>query len=96
MANASSRQLTLSEAIETWILRHSGEHIARICAKYDVDPRRLYEVWEEKKHEGSRKKAEEIINRNLPDGMLPVMLEVHKQKLRVLHLPSKTQLDMNL
>jgi hypothetical protein len=80
-----SRQLSSTEAVETWILRFEGEHVTRICAKFDVNPYRLYEVWEQKKHIGSREKAQEIINRNLPDAASSIVLKIHQPKRCVSH-----------
>jgi hypothetical protein len=91
MADSTKRQLTYEEATETWLLRYEGVHLTRICAKFDVDPRRLYEVWEEKKHIGSRQEAEGVINKKLAEGACPTKLRPHEPKLRVVYLPSKNQ-----
>lgn len=46
----SNGKLTLSEAIESTIERWQGSKVRDLGAKYDVDPRRLYEVWQGKSH----------------------------------------------
>ncbi|MCG8446979.1 MAG: hypothetical protein MI753_14845 [Hyphomicrobiales bacterium] len=41
----SEGRLTREEAIEATHMRWLGTKVREICAKFDVDPRRLYEVW---------------------------------------------------
>lgn len=49
--------LTFREAVAIWIGRALDWKIRDLQTKYDVDPRRLYEVWEEEEHVGSREEA---------------------------------------
>jgi hypothetical protein len=52
--------LTFREAVASWVGRELGIKNRDLCARYDVDPRRLYEVWEEQSHRGSRETAERL------------------------------------
>ena len=49
--------LTYREAVAVWIGRALDWKNRDLQTKYDVDPRRLYEVWEEEEHLGSRDDA---------------------------------------
>lgn len=46
-------KLTYDEAVSATIERWCGTKVRELCAKYDVDPRRLYEVWDGLVHEGA-------------------------------------------
>lgn len=52
--------LSFTEAVGSWVGKALGYKKRDLCAKFDVDPRRLYEVWEEKVHRGSREIAERL------------------------------------
>ncbi len=52
--------LSFTEAVGSWVGRALGYKKRDLCAKFDVDPRRLYEVWEEQVHPGSRQIAERL------------------------------------
>ena len=52
-----SHQLTFDDAVGTWLRLWKGEFKNRIAAAYDVNVWRLYEVWREEKHVGSREVA---------------------------------------
>lgn len=58
--------LSFEDAVYAWIAKWKGEKVRVIGAKFDVDPRRLYEVWEEITHIGSRKVAWERFQRDYP------------------------------
>ena len=53
-------RLSYHEAVAIWIGRSLGWKIRDLQKRYDVDPRRLYEVWEEQTHIGSRLDAMRI------------------------------------
>lgn len=52
-----SRKLSWDEAVESWILLIGDWFKNRIAARYDVNVWRLYEVWNEKVHVGSKTAA---------------------------------------
>lgn len=49
--------LTFDEAVEVWLLRKSGLAQHRIAARFGVNPGRVNDVLKERKHIGSRTKA---------------------------------------
>jgi len=79
MANSSLNHI---EASKTWVLRAMGLKIRDIQARYDVDPRRLYDVWEEKDHKGSRTRAIEIFRRLRPHLPISGRFEPHIPRFR--------------
>jgi hypothetical protein len=51
--------LTERDAIDIWIARWLRIRRKDLVARYRCDPRRLYEIWEERRFAGSRAKARE-------------------------------------
>lgn len=51
------RPLTEADAIDIWIARWMRVRPKELVRRYQCDPRRLYEIWEEAKFPGSRTKA---------------------------------------
>jgi hypothetical protein len=51
------RQLAERDAIDIWIARWLRLPRKHLLQRYDCDPRRLYEIWEEVRFAGSRAKA---------------------------------------
>jgi hypothetical protein len=51
------RRLSEADAVDIWIARWLRIRRKDLLARYGCDPRRLYEVWEEKRFAGSRDKA---------------------------------------
>lgn len=74
--------LTFHEAAKVWVLRACDWKIRDMQARYDVDPRRLYEVWEEVEHAGSRQRGMRIFQRLFPDAELAGRFDVHKPRYR--------------
>src|SRR5262245_10013596 len=60
------RRLGESDAIDIWIARWLRIRRKDLIARYACDPRRLYEIWEEKRFAGSRDKALELFRRRHP------------------------------
>ena len=60
------RPLTQADAIDIWIARWLRIRRKDLLARYGCDPRRLYEIWEEKRFPGSRAKALAIFNERHP------------------------------
>ncbi len=53
----TKKALTEDDAIAIWIARWLKIRPSTLVKRYGCDPRRLYEVWEETRFPGSRKKA---------------------------------------
>ena len=74
--------LSPSEAIKSWVLRECGWKVRNIGKRFDVDPRRLYEVWEEQTHKGSRFRAMQLFLRRFRGVGLDGRFEVHKPRFK--------------
>jgi hypothetical protein len=59
-AQAVGRSLTEADAIDIWIARWLRIRRKDLLVRYGCDPRRLYDIWEEKRFAGSRAKAAEL------------------------------------
>ncbi len=57
---------TRIEASKSWVLRACGWKTRDIRARFGVDPRRLYDVWEEKVQRDSRESGIRLFKRILP------------------------------
>jgi hypothetical protein len=62
----SQRPLTQADAVDIWIARWLRIRRKDLLARYGCDPRRLYEIWEEKRFAGSRAKALAVFNERHP------------------------------
>jgi hypothetical protein len=65
-ATAGKRPLTEADAVAIWIARWLRVRRKDLIARYDCDPRRLYEIWEEKRFPASRAKALEVFAEHYP------------------------------
>ena len=63
---AVQRPLTEADAIDIWIARWLRIRRKDLLARYGCDPRRLYEIWEDKRFPGSRDKALAVFNERHP------------------------------
>ena len=63
---AAPRRLSEADAIDIWIARWLRIRRKDLIARYGCDPRRLYEIWEEKRFTGSRDKALELFRERHP------------------------------
>ncbi|MEM7749987.1 MAG: hypothetical protein AAF346_17175 [Pseudomonadota bacterium] len=63
------RALSEADAIDIWIARWLNIRRKDLVARYGCDPRRLYEIWEGKKHPASRQKALERFQSEHPSLM---------------------------
>lgn len=63
---ATSRRLTAADAVDIWIARWLRIRRKDILARYNCDPRRLYEIWEETRFVGSRARALEAFRERYP------------------------------
>lgn len=53
----AKRPLTEDDAVAIWIARWLRVRPSVLVRRYGCDPRRLYEIWEEARFPGSRKRA---------------------------------------
>jgi hypothetical protein len=60
------RRLAEADAIDIWIARWLRIRRKDLVLRYGCDPRRLYEIWEEKRFPGSRAKAREKFDERHP------------------------------
>ena len=60
------RPLGEADAVDIWIARWLRVRRKELVARYGCDPRRLYEIWEEKQFIGSRDKALELLRQRHP------------------------------
>lgn len=75
---AVRRPLTEEDAIQIWIARWLRVRQKDLVKRYGCDPRRLYEIWEETRFSGSRKKALDLFAKRYPgleDRINPVTHE---------------------
>ncbi len=61
-----ARRLTELDAVNIWIARWLRVRRKDLMARYDCDPRRIYEVWSEAKFRGSKAKAWAIFTASYP------------------------------
>ena len=65
-APAPRRSLTERDAVDIWIARWLRIRRKELVFRYACDPRRLYEIWEEKRFPGSRDKARALFTERYP------------------------------
>lgn len=58
--------LTDKDAIDIWIARWLRVRPSELVRRYNCDPRRIYEIWEEARFPGSRSKALAVFNDRYP------------------------------
>ena len=60
------RALTEADAVDIWIARWLRLRRKDILLRYGCDPRRLYEIWEGTRFNGSREAAHAIFQQRFP------------------------------
>lgn len=75
---APKRALTETDAVDIWIARWLRIRRKDLLVRYACDPRRLYEIWEEKRFPGSRSKALKLFQERHPGLMDRVDLGRHR------------------
>lgn len=73
------RPLTEADAIDIWIARWLRVRRKDLIARYDCDPRRLYEIWEGTRFPASRAKALEQLEARYPGLSERVDLGNHRR-----------------
>ena len=60
------RPITAEDAVDIWIARWLRIPRRQLCRRYDCDPRRLYEIWEQVRFPESRKRAVAVFSHRYP------------------------------
>lgn len=63
---ASRPPLCEADAVDIWIARWLKIRRRDLVSRYDCDPRRLYEIWQEERFAGSRDKALSVFLERFP------------------------------
>lgn len=77
--SSGQRRLNATDAIDIWIARWLRFRRKDILAKYGCDPRRIYEIWEEKTFPGSRQRALAVFRERYPTLVDRVDLGPHRR-----------------
>ena len=81
----TQRVLTEKDAVDIWIARWLRVRRKDLLARYDCDPRRLYEIWEGVRFPRSREKALTEFSTRYPQLVDHVDPSLHRR------LPSRTR-----
>lgn len=81
----TARPLTETDAIEIWIAKWLRVRRKDLIARYDCDPRRIYEIWEGARFPRAREKALSEFSTRYPQLAGHVDASLHKR------LPLKTR-----
>jgi hypothetical protein len=82
VAPADKRPLTEADAVDIWIARWLRIRRKDLLLRYACDPRRLYEIWEEKRFSGSRAKALALFSERYPGLIDRVDYGLHRRIVR--------------
>lgn len=66
MPAVARRPLTVDDAVDIWIARWLRVRPKDLVRRYACDPRRLYEIWEETRFNGSRTRALDVFRARFP------------------------------
>jgi hypothetical protein len=86
------RALSADDAVDIWIARWLRVPRKHLIARYECDPRRLYEIWEEKRFSDSRSRALGILAERHPEMLERVDTGPHRRIPRA--IPSDQQLSL--
>jgi hypothetical protein len=64
--SGAKRSLAEADAVDIWIARWLRVRRKDLVVRYGCDPRRLYEIWEERRFPGSRDKARALFAERYP------------------------------
>ncbi len=73
------RALTEADAIDIWIARWARVRRKDLLLRYGCDPRRLYEIWEERRFPGSRDEALSVVRDRYPFLLDRIDLGPHRR-----------------
>jgi hypothetical protein len=91
-SRAPARALSEADAIDLWIARWLRIRRKDLVARYGCDPRRIYEVWEGRKHPAARQKALELFRSQYPWLMDRVDFGPHRRIPRDFDCPNQLSL----
>ena len=77
--------LTEADAVDIWIARWLRIRRSELVRRYSCDPRRLYEIWQEERHPGSRAKALDVFRARFPSLMDRIDPGPHVRVSRAVH-----------
>ena len=92
---AVGRALTEADAIDIWIARWLRVKRKHLIARYQCDPRRLYEIWEGTRFASARKQAIERFSVLHPTLVDRIDFGTHRRIPRAVH-PDQLALFDNL
>ena len=78
-AFSAPRALTESDAIEIWIARWLRVRRKDILARYQCDPRRIYEIWEGVRFPASRARALRVFADRHPQLVSQIDASCHRR-----------------
>ncbi len=90
LRRAAPRRLTEVDAIDIWIARWLRIRRIDLIRRYRCDPRRIYEIWEERRFAGTREKALALFSVRYPTLLDRVDCGPHR---RISHAPDPGQLS---
>lgn len=79
------RPLTQADAVDIWIARWLRVRRKDLCLRYQCDPRRLYEIWEERRFPEAREAAMQLFRARYPGLTDRIDYGRHRRIPRLLH-----------
>lgn len=89
MPAAPKRALKESDAVDIWIARWLRVRRKDLLARYQCDPRRLYEIWQGEKFPASRQKALLLFTERYPSLLDRIDFGRHRRVSRA--VPAELQ-----
>ena len=77
--------LTRGDAVDIWIARWLRVRRKDLCKRYQCDPRRLYEIWEEQRFAGARDEAIQLFRARYPGLADRIDFGLHRRIPRAVH-----------
>ena len=84
-ASGKPRVLTEADAVDIWIARWLRVRRKDLVERYQCDPRRLYEVWEESRFPAARAKAITLFRERYPTLVDRIDYGRHQRISRQVH-----------
>lgn len=86
------RSLSEADAVDIWLARWLQVRRKDVIARYDCDPRRIYEIWEGRRFQRARDKAQAIFAERYPTLVNQVDFSFHRRIAR--NADPENQLDL--
>jgi hypothetical protein len=77
--------LTRADAVDIWIARWLRIRRKDLCQRYQCDPRRLYEIWEEQRFAGAREEALQLFRERYPGLLDRIDFGLHRRIPKAVH-----------